>query len=50
MIPDHCKRVRLIGTDKYGSVIEFKCNKSSIKLDGTNRVIKVLNSKLEFLE
>jgi hypothetical protein len=50
MIPDHCKRVRLIGTDKYSSIIEFKCNKSFIRWDSDKRIVRVLNCKLEFLE
>lgn len=48
--PEHCKRVKLIGFNKYGSVINFNCPKSSIKWDGTDRVVNILNCKLDFLE
>jgi hypothetical protein len=47
--PEHCKRVRLKDTNKYGSLVEFICYKSLVKWDGTDRVIKVLNNKLDFI-
>ncbi len=50
LISEHCKRVRLINTNKYGSIVEFMCYKSLIRWDGTNRAVKVLNCKLEFLQ
>ena len=49
IIPEHCKRVKLIDTNKYGAIVEFNCYRSFIKWDGTNRAVQVLNSKLEFL-
>ena len=49
LIPQHSKRVRLLNTNKYGLLVEFNCHKSFIKWDGTDRIVKVLNCKLEFL-
>ena len=42
-------RCKLKSADKYGAIVEFKCGKSLIRWDGTTRIIKVDNSKLQFL-
>lgn len=42
-------RVKLKSANKYGAIVEMQCGKSLIRWDGTTRIVKVDNDKLEFL-